>query len=197
MAVDPGSGEGTAPSTPSVVYATTASPTSGTSTSSRVQSVTTRRTARVQKAVQDTSGTALVQADQGGFGLDRPYLHWRVYPTAQESTPAESTSSASFVALLTLASEPQHPRIRVRFRASTGAATTGEVRLRDRATGQVIAGPFAVGAATTVEGQLEGALVAPTLSGAGAPMKVDVEARVTSGASTIGLLILYAIGKGG
>lgn len=196
MAVDPGEGGGAAPSTPSVLYATTASRTGGV-TSSRAESARNRKQARKQKKVQDTSGTALVQADAAGFGLDRPYLDWRVYRTTEETTPTESTSSGSFVSLFVAATEPQHPKIRVRFRATTGAGTSGEVRLRDRATGQVVAGPFSVGTATTVEGQLEGALVAPTLSGAGAPMRVDVEARITSGANTIAVLVIYAIGKGG
>lgn len=192
MAVDPGAGGGGSPSTPSVTYSDSISGTGG-----RLSSVQSRQTARTQKVVQDTSGTQLVGADAAGFGLDRPYLDWRAYRTVEETTPADSTSSGSFVALVTLASEPQHPKIRVRFKAITGASTSGEVRLRDRATGTVIAGPFVVGSGVSIEGQLEGALISPTLSGSGAPMKVDVEARVTDGASTIAVLVLYALGKGG
>lgn len=194
---EPGSGDGGAAATPVVTYAASASR-SNAGTSGRAASVRARRTARSQKKkIADTSGTTLIGADAAGFGLDRPYLGWRIYRTIEETTPADSTSSASFVSLLTVAAEPQHPKIRVRVRVVTGAATSGEVRLRDRATGTVIAGPLVVGIATTVEGQLEGALVAPTLTGAGAPMKVDVEARITAGASTIGVLVLFALGKGG
>lgn len=195
MANDPGGGEGAAPSTPAVTYASSAKATS--SPSRAAKSVAARQTSRTQKAISDTSGTALVQADTAGFGLKRPYLDWGVYQTTQETTPPVSTTSAAFVALFTAASEPQHPSIRVRVKVVNGVGTSGEVRLRDRATGTVIAGPLSVGIAATVEDQLEGALVAPTLSGAGAPMKVDVEARRTAGASTVSVMVLYAIGKGG
>lgn len=195
MANEPGSGGGGAPSTPSVTYADNA--TGGTGGGTRSSSVQKRQTSRTQKVVADTSGTQLIGADAAGFGLNRPYLMWRSYRTVEETTPADSTTSGSFVALVTLASEPQHPKIRVRVRVITGAGTSGEVRLRDRATGQVIAGPLVVGTATTVEATLEGSLINPTLSGAGAPMKVDVEARTTAGANSIAVLVLYALGKGG
>lgn len=190
---EPGSGDGGAASTPSVTYAASASG----APSNRAASAKARKASRSQKKIADTSGTELVGADAAGFGLNRPYLQWRVYPSVQETTPAEFTGSGAFVSLLTVAAEPQHPSIRVRVRVVTGAGTSGEVRLRDRATGTVIAGPLVVGIATAVEGSLEGALVAPTLAGAGAPMRVDVEARITAGASTIGVLVLYALGKGG
>lgn len=170
--------------------------TGGRATGNRSSSRVRRQQKQQQAKVKDQSGTNLVANDASGFGLKRPYLAWNVYPTAEETAPARSTTSATFVALLTAAIEPQHPRIRVRVRAVTGAATSGEVRLRDRVTGQVIAGPLVVGTATTVESNLEGALVAPSLSGAGAPMKVDVEARTTAGASTIAVLVVYAIGVG-
>lgn len=193
MATDPGAGEGGSPSTPSVTYASTVTGT----TTARSESLATRQASRTQRAVQDTSGTVVVGADAAGFGLDRPYIPWNVYPTAEETTPSRSTSSGSFVSLLTCAIEPQHPKIRVRCKAITGAGTSGEVRLRDRATGTVVAGPQSIGIATSLEFQLEGALIAPTLAGAGAPMRVDVEARTTAGANTIAVLVLYALGKGG
>ena len=157
---------------------------------------TVRATATAAGTVKDQSGTTLIANDSTGFGLKRPYLEWHAYPTAQETTPVDSTSSGSFVSLVTVSNEPQHPRIRVRVRAVTGAATSGEVRLVDRATGQVIAGPLVVGLATAVESNLEGALVAPTLSGGGAPMRVDVQARTTAGANTIGVLVMHAVGVG-
>jgi hypothetical protein len=162
----------------------------------RAAAVNRRSAKKKQTKVKDSSGTNLITNDASGFGLKRPYLAWNSYPTAQETTPAASTGSGTFTALLTCAVEPQHPRIRVRVRAVTGAATSGEVRLLDRATGQVIAGPLVVGLATAVESSLDGTLVAPSLSGAGAPMKVDVQARITAGASTIGVLIIYVVGIG-
>ena len=36
----------------------------------------------------------------------------------------------------------------------------------------------------------------PLLEGAGAPMRVDVQARITAGGSTIGVLVMHAIGIG-
>lgn len=197
MANDPGAGEGGSPSTPSVIYSSSASGSGGAGVTGRSGAVAKRKAARTQKALKDTSGEVVVGADEGGFGLSRPYLDWRVFRAADETSPPESTSSATFVALFTAMSEPQHPNIRVRVKAVTGAGTSGEVRLRDRATGTVIAGPLVVGIAATVEDQLEGALINPTLTGSGAPMKVDVEARRTAGANTISVLVLYALGKGG
>lgn len=190
MAVDPGGTGGGAPSTPTVTYSSSI----GTSSTDSLQA---RQTSRTQKVVQDTSGTQLIGADTAGFGLNRPYLPWRAYRTVEETTPADSTSSGTFVSLITLASEPQHPKIRVYVKAVTGAGTSGEVRLRDRATGQVIAGPLSVGIAASVEGQLEGALVNPTLAGVGALMRVDVEARITAGVNTIAVLVMCDLGKGG
>ena len=202
MAYDPAGGGPV--SNPQVSYATTAGgggsktqavKSSGSST--RTASVAARndRKATTSKTKDVGSGTGLVTNDKA-FGLDRPYLAWNVYPTAQETTPAVTTTSAAFVALLTCAIEPQHPRIRVRVLAKTGAGTSGEVRIVDRATGTVLAGPLVVGAAATVEDNLDGTLVDPTLSGAGAPMRVDVQARRTGGANDIGVLIIYAVGIG-
>lgn len=182
------------PSDPIITYAHTIVRLQPAVTATKVVQRRATRTAAAQ--VRDQSGTNLVANDATGFGLKRPYLEWRAYPTAQETTPADSTSSGSFISLVTLSNEPQHPRLRVRIRAVTGAATSGEVRLVDRATGQVIAGPVAVGLATSLEVNLEGSLVSPTLSGAGAPMRVDVQARTTAGASTIGVLVMHAIGVG-
>jgi len=198
MAIAPPETGGSPPSLPAITFAPRA--VSSGSTGGGTRSVTVRRqkraVARQQKAVRGNDREALIANDKSGFGLKRPYLGWASYPTSQETTPAQSTGSGSFVALLTVAAEPQHPKIRVRVRAVTGAATSGEVRLRDRVTGQVIGSVLVVGLATTVEDALEGALVAPTLFGAGAPMKVDIEARITAGASTIAVLVVYAVGVG-
>jgi hypothetical protein len=157
---------------------------------------------RQQKVVRGSDAVALVTNDSSGFGLQRPYIPWFTYATNLETNPAAaavvSTTSGSFVQLLTCAIEPQHPRIRVRVRVVTGAGTSGEVRLRDRLTGQVLVGTgvLVVGVASTVESNLDGTLVAPILTGAGAAMKVDVEARTTAGANSIAVLVVYAIGIG-
>lgn len=201
MAYDPAGGGPV--SNPSVSYATTAGGGGAKQQAvksgggNRTGSVSNRKNRKAQTSkVKDAgSGTGLITNDKT-FGLDRPYLAWNTYPTAEESAPTVTTTSGSFVSLLTCAIEPQHPRIRVRVSATTGAATTGEVRLVDRATGTVLAGPLLVGAAATVEGNLDGVLIAPTLSGAGAPMKVDVQARRTAGANTIGVVVIYAVGIG-
>ena len=82
------------------------------------------------------------------------------------------------------------------MKVGTGAFDRTDVQTRVELDQQVIGSVLVVGVATTVEDGLEGALVAPTLFGAGAPMKVDVEARITAGASTIAVLIVYAVGVG-
>ncbi len=192
------------PSSPAISFASSAqvarSTTSGGSSRTRSTARSRRAAKRNQKSVRDQSGTNLVTNDASGFGLNRPYLPWNVYATNLETAPGAapvtSTTSGAFVALLTCATEPQHPRIRVRIRAVTGAGTAGEVRLRDRATGQVLGAILVVGTAATVETNLDRTLVAPALTGTGAPMKVDVEARITAGANTIAVLVVYAIGIG-
>lgn len=212
MAFQPENG---APYTPQVIYqaprvsasgggdgptrtARTSSSSSG--GGSRAASVKKRQQKKAQTKVKDASGTSLVTNDATGFGLKRPYLLWNAYSTNNETNPAAapttSTTSGAFVSLLTLANEPQHPLLRVRFIVVTGAATTGEVRIVDRATGTVLGGPLVVGAAATVESSFDATLIAPTLSGAGAPYKVDMQARVTGGANSIALLVVYAIGIG-
>jgi len=195
MAYAPDGGGG-APKLPKVTFSTsvTSSGGGGGAQSSEARR-NKRKTVRAAKKVRGSDGENLVANDASGFGLTRPYLGWNTYPTSQE-TPVLTTTSGTFVALATVAGEPQHPKIRVRVRAVTGAATSGEVRLVDRLTGTVVAGPLAVGLATTVESNLDGPLVAPVLAGAGAAMKIDVEVRRTAGASTIGVLVLYAIGIG-
>lgn len=182
------------PSTPSSTYAGAAS--GGNTSGFQAASVAQRQALRAAKSATDANSGTLLVGNATSFGLERPFLDWRVFKTADESSPPDSTTSGSFVALFTASSEPQHPKIRVKFKAVAGVGTTGEVRLRDRATGQVIAGPTVIGSGATVTATLEGSLVAPTLSGAGAPMLVDIEARRTGGVNTIALFIYHALGKG-
>jgi hypothetical protein len=193
------------PSQPAITYAPSAKPgaassstqrSSGGGTTNRAGSVQRRSAKKKQTSIKDSSGTALITNDASGFGLKRPYIPWTVYPTIEETVPTKTTTSGTFVSLWTVATEPQHPKVRVRVLAVTGAATSGEVRLVDRATGTVIAGPQVIGLATSLEFTLDATLIAPTLSGAGAPMKVDVQARTTAGASTIGVLVVYVLGIG-
>lgn len=191
MALPPDSGS---PSTPSSTYAGAAS--GGNTSGFQAASVTQRQTLRsITSATDAGTGTSLI-GNSTSFGLERPYLDWRVFKTADETTPPDSTTSATFVSLFTASAEPQHPKIRVRFKAVAGATTTGEVRLVDRTTGVVIAGPTVIGSGATVIANLEGSLVAPSLAGAGAPMLVDVQVRRTSGANTVALHVYHAIGKG-
>lgn len=190
MALPPDSG---APSTPSSTYASAAT---GNTSGFQSASVQQRQTIRAQTTAADASSGTSLLGNASSFGLERPFLDWRVFKTADETTPPDATTSGTFVALFTASAEPQHPKIRVRVKAVGGAGTSGEVRLRDRVTGQVIAGPLVVGSGATVTADLEGALVNPTLAGAGAPMLVDVEVRRTGGVNTVALHVYHALGKG-
>jgi hypothetical protein len=193
----PEGGGGSYPVVPLTAFYTSISGTSSTSTSSGsvLASRTQRTTYQQTNAVRDATGTALITTDAKGFGLDRPYLAWSAYLTSQETTPPVNTTSATFVALWTCSAEPQHPKVRVRVLVVNGAGTSGEVRLVDRVTGQVISTVLTTGAGTT-EATLDGTLVAPSLSGAGAPMKVDVQARRTAGANSVAVLVVHVLGKG-
>lgn len=190
-----------APYTPAVIYGgSVAKSTGSTSARTRTNSVKKRATQKQQTKVKDASGTNLIVNDATGFGLKRPYLLWNSYAKNLEANPAAtpitSTTSVTMVSLITCASEPQHPLIRVRLIAVTGAGTTGEVRLVDRTSGTVISGLQVIGAASSLEFNLDGTLISPTLSGAGAPYKVDVQARTTGGANSIAVLVVYAVGIG-
>jgi hypothetical protein len=197
MANDPGLGEaGSAPSSPAYTYSSSSDSGVGDSYLSRQAARVARTSYQTAVAVADASGTSLITNDAKGFGLDRPYLAWNVYLTANETTPPVSTTSATFVSLWTCSIEPQHPNIRVRVRVVNGAATSGEARLVDRVTGQVISNILSIGSGSTVEADLEGPLVAPSLFGAGAPMRVDVQARRTGGANAVAVQVLHALGKG-
>jgi len=195
MAATPGEAAGGTPAVPLYTYAT-----SPVGAPSGVGTRTAARQARVAlqnaSAVADGSGTVLSANDSSGFGLNRPYLGWHAYQTAQETTPPASTVSGTFEALWTLSAEPQHPKLRARVRVVNGAATSGEVRLVDRVTGTVLSSILVVGSGATVEADLEGALIAPVLAGAGAPMRVDVQARRTGGANSVAVLLMHALGKG-
>ena len=183
------------PSAPLYSYATSVSGAS-TGAGTTYQARQERTVYQTQVAVKDASGTSLSSSDASGFGLDRPYLAWNAYPTSSEAAPPQSTTSGSFANLWTVSAEPQHPKVRVRVRVVNGAGTSGEVRLVDRATGQVISTVLVVGSAATVEADLDGTLVAPSLFGGGAPMRVDVQARRTAGANSVAVLVMHVVGKG-
>lgn len=201
---------GNTPSNPGISYAPGASASArsqptrssgngggGGGSRNRAQSVTRRQAKNTQTKPRDKASAQALVSQDVSFGLVRPYLAWNVYDSVEETAPTKTTSSGTFVRMFTCAIEPQHARIRVRVKVVMGSATSGEVRLVDRATGTVIVtGPLVVGLAATAEENLDGTLIAPTLTGAGAPMKVDVEARITAGVSTLGLLVVYAIGIG-
>jgi hypothetical protein len=189
-------GGGEYPTVPLAAYYTSITGTSSGGTGSVLAARTQRVAYQQTTAVKDTSGTSLITTDQKGFGLDRPYLAWNAYATSEETTPPVNTTLGTFVALWTLSAEPQHPKVRVRVRVVNGAATSGEVRLVDRVTGQVISSVLTVGSGATVEADLDGTLVAPSLFGAGAPMRVDVQARRTAGANAVAVGLLHVLGKG-
>lgn len=191
---------GGAPGLPSTTYAsgirTGGAVQTATGSGSRAAARAKRQAKQDQKTATDASGTNLSSNDQGGFGLDRPYLQWGFYQSAQEAAPSVTTASGTFVALWTVSSEPQHPKVRVRVRVVNGVGTTAEVKLVDRLSGTTISSILAVGSGATVEDNLDGTLISPSLSGSGAPLKVDVHARRTGGAGSVGVLILHAVGKG-
>jgi hypothetical protein len=184
------------PPVPLYVFAAAVFQNANVSSGTRAAARAARVAYQQASAVKDSSGTSLSTTDAGGFGLARPYLEWGAYPTAQETTPPVNTTSGSFVSLWTCSAEPQHPKLRVRLRIVADASTAGEVRLTDRLSGNAISSVLSVGSGVTVETDLDGTLLSPSLSGAGAPMRVDVQARRTSGAGVIAVLLMHALGKG-
>lgn len=137
----------------------------------------------------DSSGNPLMGDDiVSGQGLARPYLPYAAVPTRDIVTPPESTTSATFTALWTLLGRKQHPRLHCWLYATADAGTVGEFRIVDPQTGEAIAGPVTTGSAPYLDliGELPGAHMSS--------LKLDVEARRTSGTGTVRVQVLYAYG---
>lgn len=145
-------------------------------------------------AMRDNIGNIIV-SDDGVYnaGLGRP---WLPIPFVSHSStvPTDTTTSGTFTGLLSARYNMQHPKIvaQVLCRASDGS-TSGEVRIINATSGDAITsvGTIGLGAYTTL-----------TLGPNNIPnadiqeeIELEVQARRTAGAGTIGVRMLGCWGR--
>lgn len=144
-------------------------------------------------AIRDRAGNAVVADDTtSGQGLSRPFIpipfgEYIEYPTS-------TTTSATFVTMQRASIYKQHPKLLVRLLAQASAAgTTGEVRLWNSTTGEQIGTTLTVGSGAYIETFIGGS--DGVVNGAHEDiLDIDVQARRTAGAGTIGTRVLTAWG---
>lgn len=137
----------------------------------------------------------IVVADDGpgGTGLARPHLNIN-FVEHSNTVPTVTTTSATFVPLFTGHYQKQHPRINVDVLArSSAGGTTGEVQLYDTNTGLMLGSPAAVtssfyGVLTLGPFDVDGDYLEM--------IEIEVQARRTAGAGTIGVRVMCAYGEG-
>lgn len=140
-------------------------------------------------AIWDRSGAIIAGDDTtSGQGLARPYLPIPFYPYLDP--PAITTTASTFTTLMRSAAHAkQHPRIQVGVTVQTGSGTTGEVRLWNRTSGVAIGSTLTIPANSWADYN-----IGPAALG-GAHMDtidLDIQARRTGGAGTIGVQVIGA-----
>lgn len=142
-------------------------------------------------ALYDEQGNILISDDSSaGQGLARPYIPWRAMPMSEVTTPPQSTTSSSFVALHRSHGVKQHPRIRVDMIIQADSGTTGEARLV-ASSGDVIGGVLSIPSAANTYGQIVGAIPGDHMQAT----HFDVQARRVSGAGSVrvGIADVYGV----
>jgi len=127
-----------------------------------------------------------------GVGLARPYIPYlpvRGVDTVSSSL-AMTTTSTSFVTAYEIHGVKQHPRVNVMYLCNVPAGLTAEIQLVDTTSGTVlIAGPNTASTGFGIN-NLVGNAIGQHLDN----LNVTLQFRVASGAGTIGLTVLYALG---
>ena len=144
--------------------------------------------------IQDRAQNIVFADDgPGGIGLARPHLNI-TFVDHSNIVPTNTTTSGALTSLSTARFQKQHPRIRadVLVRSSDGS-TTGEVQLRDPTAGVLLGSPTAITAA------FYGVITLGPFTFSGAHMdtvELEIQARRTAGAGTIGIRVMNAYGEG-
>lgn len=129
---------------------------------------------------------------QSGVGLARPYIPYLAVNANQtaQATLGFTTTSATFVTAYEIHGPKQHPRLDVQYLLNVPSGLTAEVQLLDTTgTGTIIAGPATATFGFGIAG-LVGSPVGNHLDDLNAVLQV----RVASGAGTIGITVLHALG---
>lgn len=145
-------------------------------------------------AFRDNDGNIIISDDgQSNQGLGRPYLPFQFYEHSN-TVPVLTTTSGTFTSLQTGRFYKQHPRIRVEVlvRSSDGS-TTGEVQLRN---GTDNIAPIGGDVQTVAAGFYGLKTFGPhQITGNFLDLKeLEVQARRTGGAGTIGVRVYTAYG---
>lgn len=144
-------------------------------------------------AIRDRAGNAIVSDDTtSGQGLSRPFIGIPFGEYIQ--APTSTTTSGSFVTMQRATIYKQHPKLIVKLLAQASAAgTTGEVRLWNSTAGEQVGSTLSVGSGAYIEAFIGGA--DGVVNGAHEDLlDIDVQARRTAGAGTIGTRVLTAWG---
>ena|SRR5688572_10852155 len=146
-------------------------------------------------AFLDKTGNIIASEDgASGQGLATPWLAlpgWMAHTTTAPSG-FEVTTSGTFVGLYNVAYLKQHPKIhfQVVTRSSDGS-TTGEVRLQNLTFNETIGNVITVTAGQYVGHTITGVISGDHLD----PMELEIQARRTAGAGTIGARPLGTYGR--
>lgn len=137
----------------------------------------------------------IVVADDGpgGTGLARPHLNI-TFVEHSNILPTNTTTSGTLTPLVTARYQKQQPRIRVDVLArSSDGSTTGEIQLKDVGINTLLGSP------TSITAGFYGVVTLGPFDVAGAHMEtieVEIQARRTAGAGTIGIRVMNAYGEG-
>lgn len=141
--------------------------------------------------IYDGSGNIIFSENyNSATGLGRPYLIHSFAPTSEHITPSELTTSGTFDPLWTVSGESQHSNIRFSVLVQVPAGTTGEIRVVDPVTTNEIIAPEVIADGENAYRYMNGF----NPYNFGEPFQFDIEARRTSGAGNVRVLLVYAIG---
>jgi hypothetical protein len=147
-------------------------------------------------AFKDKFGNIIASEDgASGEGLATPWIPFPGWVINSTTVPAggEVTTSASFVGIYNTRIIKQHPKVHIEILVrSTGGGTTGEVRVWNHSFGGQ-----QVGATITVtDGMYQRHIVTATIEGDHKQnMELEVQARRTAGAGTIGARVMGSYGR--
>lgn len=140
-------------------------------------------------AIRDRAGNVIVADDTtSGQGLSRPLIP---IPFDEFAVPISTTTSATFTTLQRGTMYKQHPQIVLYLLVQTSAGTTGEIQLWNATTSQQIGSVQAIAANSYVQTVLGPFAVDGLQEDV---LDIDLRARRTGGAGTIGTRVITAWG---
>lgn len=129
----------------------------------------------------DKAGNIVFSDDaDSGIGIARPWLNYSSVRTALLTSPADTTTSTTYVPHHTVVGYMQHPRITLDAFVQVSGSDTAQVRVRDTTSGTVIVESSATGSAfITITGNHPNYMF-------GSWFKYDIEIKRASGTGSVG-----------